>query len=529
MSRLLLAGFIVVAAIAAEPQSSIVQVPCALGGAACGEALQRAIDEAAPGTTIALDPGKVYEGPFVVPSRPEPSNGRRILITTRGWDDKGTGWNGLVTPADKPRMAILRAAPRRNTVIDIQNGPAGGNVVLLGVAFEALRPAGQGEIIRIGSPTETSAANMASRVSIRQVLIQGDRQFGQKRGIAVHGRDIDIGQVWCDEMFIAGQDAQCIATWNGGKHVRIRYSYLAAGAENLIIGGAPIASAEMEAEDWLIEDVILHKPLRWQQDGANRQVKNLLEFKQGKHITVRRVLAVNNWAAAQDGMGLLINYTTTGRCPQCGGLEDVLIEDLVMLNVEGGVSFQGYSWNSESHNSRKLQNVTLRNSYIQLSGSGRSLLISNVLDRHNIRVERSTFVNGDSAWLTGSFGRAWLDQDTPTRGGPMVGLWLIDNVFTQNGRYGITAPDGRHFGSGIGAFVSGDLQIAGNVIGDAPADHLANYNKYTAGGPANESASGDRMRASLTAGGCAEWGRGKGADCARLAPVFALVKRLPEP
>jgi hypothetical protein len=33
----------------------------------------------------------------------------------------------------------------------------------------------------------------------------------------------------------------------------------------------------------------------------------------------------------------------------------------------------------------------------------------------------------------------------------------------------------------------------------------------------------------LTAAACAEWVRGKGADCARLAPVFALMKRLPEP
>jgi hypothetical protein len=111
----------------------------------------------------------------------------------------------------------------------------------------------------------------------------------------------------------------------------------------------------------------------------------------------------------------------------------------------------------------------------------------------------------------------------------MEGVWLLDNVITSNGKYGITAPDGEHFGRGLGKFVAGDLQLAGNVIGDAPPEHLANYNKHTNGGPSNASASRDAMTERLKAEACAEWSAGKGADCSRLAPVFALLKRLPEP
>ena len=508
----------------------VVHIPCAESGAACAQALQEAIDTAPAGTTLTLDPGKVYDGTIVIKPKIGASAEKRLTITTHGWRDKGPAWDGLVTPADKPRMAVLRGSARGIAAIDIRNGgDTAGHVALFGLAFEPNPPAGQGDVIRIGTGREASAANMARRVSIRQVLIQGDRTFGQKRGIAANGQDIDIAQVWCEEIFTPGQDAQCIGAWNGGKRVTVRYAYLAAGAESLMIGGAPIASAEMVPEDWVIEDVILHKPLRWKEDGRNRQVKNLLEFKHGRNITARRVLAVNNWRAAQDGMGVLITYTTNGPCRECGNLEKVLIEDFVMLNAGGGISFQGYAWQRNSHSDGKLQDITVRNAYIQLSAPGRPIQISNVLGRHDIRIERSTFITSSPAWLTGSYGRAWSDKESWGRGGAMEGLRLVDNVITSNGKYGITAPDGEHFGSGIDVFVGSDLQIAGNVIGDAPNTHLGHYNKHTDEGAPNVRASRERMVEKLTATACEEWMPGKGADCTRLQPVFALLRRLPEP
>jgi hypothetical protein len=506
-----------------------VHVPCAESGPACGKALQEAIDRAPAGTTLTLEAGKVYDGTLVIKPKIGASAEKRLTITTRGWSDKGSGWDGLVTPADKPRLAVLRGSPRSRSGIEIRGGQGGGHVRLFGLAFEAIPPAGQGELIRIGSGRETAVDELARHISIRQVLMQGSREFGQKRGISANGADIDVAQVWCEEVFVAGQDAQCMGAWNGGKRVTLRHSYLAAGAENVIIGGAPIQAAAMQPEDWLIEDVILHKPLRWKADRRNRQVKNLLEFKHGKNITARRVLAVNSWRAAQDGLGLLINYTTNGPCPACGGLERVLVEDVVILNVGGGISFQGYSWQRNSHSAAKLRDVTIRNVYVQLSTPGRALHVANVHDRHDIRIERSTLITQGRSWLTGSFGRAWSDNDTVGPGGPMQGLRIVDNVITSNGRYGVTAPERAHYGEGLGEFATADLQISGNVIGGAPPQHLANYNEHRQQGAPNVSAAKTDMTARLPADACGEWAPGKGADCVRLRPLFELLKRLPEP
>lgn len=509
--------------------SDRLHVGCPESGAGCAAALQRAIDAAPPGTTITLDPGKTYDGTILISAKAGAAAAAPLTITTAGWTGGGSGWDGLVTPADKPRMAILRGGRGEAAAVEIANGADAGHVTLVGLAFEATPPAGRGDLIRIGSSQETDADRLARRIVIRQVLLQGSRDFGQKRGISANGRDILIEQIWCEEIFTAGQDSQCIGAWNGGQQVRVRHAYLAAASENILIGGAPVASSAMVPAGWQIEDVILHKPLRWREDGRNRQIKNLLEFKHGRDLSVARVLAVNNWKAAQDGRGLVLNYTTNGPCAGCGGLTGVRIEDLVMLNVAAGISFQGYSWQPDSGNAGRLEDVTLRHAYIQLSEPGRLLQISNVHERHDIRIERSTFLNSGTSWLTGSFGRAWRDAATRTEGGSFAGLALVDNVFVTNGEYGATAPDRAHFGSGLGDFVAADLQIAGNVFGDAPPAHLDAYNAHTGSGAPNVSVARARLAAQLPATKCGEWQAGKGADCARLAPVFALRSRLPEP
>lgn len=512
-----------------EPEPSpVVAVPC-------GESAQAGYDTAPAGGTVALEAGCTF-GPIIVRPKPGASADRRVTITTQGWQEAGPGWEGLeMLRARRTWLARLQAPSGGNVVVDVPNADdgAGGYARLVGLELLPNRPAGAGTLIRIGSGSETDPTRMARHVEIRQVYMAGDPIFGQKRGIEANGADIDIAQVDCRELFIAGQDSQCVGAWNGGQRVTVRHSYLAAGAENLIIGGAPIASAGMLPSDWLIEDVIVHKPLRWQQDGRNRQVKNLLEFKYGRNLTVRRVLAVNTWRAAQDGTGLLLNATTNGRCPQCGNLENVLAEDLVMLNTNGGISFQGFSYDSRSFSDMQLRNVTVRHAYIA-HGTGRAIQIANVRGRHDIRIERSTFVNGGQQWIVAACGYAWADDETRVPGCPMQGLAMLDNVFRRNGKYGITTGS-AHYGTGIGTVVDADLELAGNVLGDDTVDgpriatQLATFNRYIGDGAANISVPQAEIDAALSRTGCSTIAPGKGADCTRLAPVFALRQYLPEP
>jgi hypothetical protein len=313
--------------------------------------------------------------------------------------------------------------------------------------------------------------------------------------------------------------------------VTVRFNYLAAGAENLLIGGSPITVPEMNPHDWIIEDNIMHKPLRWRADGLNRQVKNLFELKNVRRATVRRNLMVNNWPAAQNGMGALITYATNGTCPACGGIEDVVFEDNVILNSFGGLAIQPYAYAADTFTTKKILRLTIRNNYVQTYGTGsiRSVQIQNVWDRHDIRLERNTFINANTTILQGGYGYVWKNDIAREPGGPMKGLWVIDNVWTQFGAYGITAPDGFHWGTGLSTFVNEDLQFSGNVIGDVPATHLTRLNTLKAAGADNVSMTSADIRAKLPVDACGEVVTGKGADCSRLYLVFALKAYLPEP
>lgn len=522
----------------APPGPPVVHVPC-------GEAIQPAYDAIVAGGTITLDPSADCTSGYPETLTLGPKDGasamNRVTITTQGWTDKGDEWAGLVTPADLPRMAVIRGTGSSGAVITVANGPGAGYVKLFGIAVRACPPTGNCDLVMVGTDTETDVANMASFVSLRQLLVLGDPVFGSRRGVRIEGRHITLTQSWCQDIFIAGQDTQCVASNRGGRFVDVGFNYLAAASENIMLGGAPIPNADLVPQDWNIHDVILHKPLRWFTEwnggvspSIRRQVKNLFELKHAKRVTAERILMVNNWPESQSGIAILLNYSTNGTCPACGGLEDVTLRDVVVLNSPGGISFQGYSYQAGSNNANKLLRATVENSYFVLTGtgSGRTVQVTNVSGRHDIEVRRSTFRNHTSTWLMGDFGWAWTFDGTAyarVPGGPVYGLRFVDNVFASNGPYGITAPAGSHYGSGFGEFALGDRQIEGNVFGGAPSSHIANYNWHAVADLANTSVPRADLLAALPIDTCGTWTANAGADCSRLAAVFALRQYLPEP
>lgn len=519
------------------PTEQTIDVPC-------GAVLQTAVTAARAAdldTTLRLEPGCTYNGTVTVV--PSPTS-RMLRISTAGWQDKGEGFAGLVTPADAANMATIVGSPGAFAAFDIQSGPVGaGHFTAYGI--EARCAHVDCNIFRIGDRVNALAANSPDEVIIKQVLVRGSPTWGTLRGIYAGGRNIVITQTWCDEIWKAGQDSQCIGVDNGGQNVSVTFNYLAAGSENLIIGGAPILGPEMHPRGWVITDNVLHKPLRWQTDGQARQVKNLLEVKYGSDILIERNLLVNTWPAAQDGTAILLHFTTGGACPQCGPLEDTVLRDVVVLGATAGISLQGYSYQSTAQTASHLERVLIEYSYIATS-SGRPLKFENVRDRHDVTVRRTTFRNASTTWFVGGYGQAWTANPLEfVSGGPILGFRYIDNVVRRNGTYGATAPSSTHYGAGLGTFITGDREVSGNVFGDGPSNmntQIANYNQHIGAGTLNVRVTQAEIDPLLPADACGEWTipdpnnptgprlpSGKGADCSRLAPVFARLAILPEP
>jgi hypothetical protein len=467
------------------------------------------------------------------------TSGRPIRLTTAGFaPNAAEGINGLVTAAQCAQMATLRQGTGNvHVALEVWNGEGAGDVLIQGIRFTSALPAGHGEMLKIGDHGETSDDNLADGVRINQSCFEGDPKIGQKRAVAALGRNIEFTQNRCTEIWIGGQDSQCVVAWNGGKSVTIRYNYMTVGSEPIMIGGSPSASAEMSPENWIIEDNVIHHPLRWMADGRNRQIKNLFELKFVRGAQIRRNLFVNNWVAAQAGMAILLHYTTNGTCRHCPGTHDVVFEDNVVLNVHGGISLQGFAYEPDYFSTERLQNVVIRNNYVVMNGNGRPLQGGNFKGRHDIHVEHNTFINNSASMVSLSCGWAWIKPDAREPGCPMQGFEMVGNVFTRYGTYGITAPDGSHFFTGLSMMVDSDLEIRDNVFGDAPASALKTVNTLGGG---NISMSRAELVAKLPTDSCVEIADDKeaaerslvhrpGAECDRLTSVFAMRKFIPEP
>jgi hypothetical protein len=517
---------------------------------ACGASLQAAYDdvilyENLPAPILAMVPSAdcaTYDlSTFVVRAKAGAGPTKRIRITTAGWIDKGTGWAGLVRPSDAPNLAAVRGTGTSGSVIHVPNGAGAGYVEFFGLSVLGC-PSGNCDLMRLSVDNETDPASRAQHIAVRQVLLLGGPQ-GSRRGIRQEARFVDISQVWIQDIFSTNNgETQAISACRGGADTTVRFSYLQAASENIILGGCTYPHADLVPADWLIEDVLIHKPLRWKAEWNNevspfvsREVKNSLELKQARRVTVRRVAMVNNWDDEQSGAALLINTTTNGSCPACVGIQDALFEDIVVLNSPAGVSEQIYSWQDGSNSTGKAQRVTIRNAYFSLYGTGtfRSWQITNAIGRVDLVHDRITLRNNNSTWLAGTYGWTWAyDGITFTKlpGGPVQGVTWTNSVITGGATYGIDAPGGTRNGSGWATFVDGDRVLTGNVFGGATTTQITNYNQSVpAGAELNASADRAAMLAALPVDACGTYLTGKGADCERLAPVFAMLAYLPEP
>lgn len=486
--------------------------------------LQAILDTAAPGSTIQLQAGQTYGS---VRIRPAALRARRLTLTTKGW-----AADRLVRPEDAPALATIQAGPGGNYGLWV----TADDVTLQGLRFSYNPPSGQGDMLRLGDSEDPVVANVPARVTVRQVLFEGNpgNAFGQKRAIAANAQDTLIDQVWCQNIWIAGQDSQCVAIASTPGRVTVRRSVLSAGSETIIIGGVPPASPAHLPADILIEDNVLWKPTAWLGASPARQVKNLFEVKFGRRITVRRNWMENHWQQAQPGWSVVLTMATNGACSFCD-MQDVVFEDNVVWNVSAGINLTGYQY-SYAPGSGQAVRFMVRNNLFYITGGGGTALGGNgrpvqmLSEPANVVFDRNTFIHTGTAIVYGTYGAKWPYQTPPLTSnvpaGPVQGFVWTNNVH-RHANYGILTPEGS---SGVNAltYFPGAV-VGGNVFGGASSTAMARYNALD--GDLNFNPSLVDFEASFrnfaALDFCIVAGPfvGKGADCARLP--FALRPLVP--
>lgn len=424
------------------PISQTITVPA-------GGDLDAVLQAAVAPSVIELAPGAVYIGNFVLRSgvtlqtaiaENQPSPGIRI------GKDANVAW--LQSPNSAPALRVAA-------------GSHDMRVERIG-----MRSAFYFDIATCGEGQQDKLSDVPTNIVYDRVLILGDPVNGQKRGLALNCADATVTDSYIAGIAAEGQDAQALGAWSSPGPLTITNNYLEASGENFMLGGSDPLIPNLVTADVLFELNYVSKPLDWRT--KNYSVKNLLELKNAKRVTIRGNVFENNWGPHQSGNAIMLTGANQdGLCTWCANT-DILIENNIVRHVGGGVSITGHDWRLPSGQTK---NVTLRNNLIEDCdgeawgpGHGIGVTLSNgplpgfVMERNTIKC------------ATG-----FLSPDNPG----WDGLVVTGNAFAH-GAYGLTGWVGR--GNDLIAAFLPNFTFTGNAIIGAPyygdASHYPSGNLF---------------------------------------------------
>jgi hypothetical protein len=314
--------------------------------------------------------------------------------------------------------------------------------------------------------TQNSVAQVPTGITLTRVVVPTHRG---KRAFEVNAVATLVDCEAHDVYATTVVDSQGIAIMNTPGPVSVLGGTFEAGSENIIVGGDSIKIPGNTPSDLLFDGVTLRKPLSWQTDGVNRNVKNLFELKAGRRVILRNSVLDGCWVASQTGYAFVFTPKNANL------IEDVLVEDCTVRNVAAFVQLMGLDYNSVTPQATR----------------------SIVFRRVNFTVSRAQFGNNGSslgvlATMTGGMRDVTFDTCVGTFDGTRIvtsdsnatygqhGPLTIINCQMPTGQYGLMA-DGANYGDPLptgSAYTGQELligAIAGNTFSGAPTRFKANF------------------------------------------------------
>jgi len=432
-----------------------------------GGDLHAALNTAKPGDTIALAAGETYVGNFTLPRKEDvslPSRDAADFITIRT--------AGIDVVPEGTRLSIETAAPLAklrspNSQPVIQTAPGAHHWRLMLLELQSTTTgSGNDEILALGSATsaQTSLPQVPHDIVIDRMYIHGDSAVGTKRCVALNSAATVVTNSYISDCKRIGQEAQAIAGFNGPGPFTISNNYLEGAGENVMFGGVDPPIPDLVPSDIRIVGNLISKPPSWRNEKWT--VKNLLELKNARRVTIERNVIEYNWVQAQSGFAVLFTVRNQdGKCPWCQ-VEQVVFENNVLQHSAGGISILGFD---DNHPSRQTRAITIRNNVVadidrKWGGSGYAFMLTG--GPRDITIDHNTVVQERA------FGVVLVD-------GPQVLGFTFTNNIARHNDYGIIGTDHGPGNDTISAFFPGST-IAANVVADAEPTRYprGNGNRY---------------------------------------------------
>lgn len=443
------------------PQTSQTRTICSSGCDYTNDQLQLAINQAEPGTTLLLESGATYVGPF---NLPEKSGDGWILIRTNLPDDQLPPVNTRIDPSYAPILARLEAKPGLSAITTSSRAHH--------YAFFGLEIASQGfswNVIDIGKG-EKIRDDLPYDLLFDRIYLHGHPTLGSRRGMAMNGRRIAVVNSWISDFKEQGADSQALCAWNGTTY-KIVNNRLEGAGENIMFGGA-----KTQVPDLLIADIEFRnnhviKPLAWKVGhpdyaGTHWTIKNLFELKHAARVWVEGNVFEQNWADAQTGFGILLTpRTEQGSCPWIT-VSDVTFAHNILRHTGSGFNIAARDNNFPTIPTAR---VWIHDNLIEdvdgtiWGGDGRSLqVLSGVAD---LTVDHNTWINPKGNSFVNADGPSFPNQD-----------FRYTNNITSHGKYGVHGSGKGVGNSSLVAYFPGAI-VEKNVIADGVSTtaNPANY------------------------------------------------------
>lgn len=275
-----------------------------------GDDLQLAHDSAKPGDTLLVDPGD-YKGVVI---------NKSIAIVpnaTLPFERVSKDQDGMIVLSSRDGFTEPLLVP-------------GNAVVLVGIECNPV------------VPDRTIVTLSGDRIMLDRVLIRGNLNSGQRRGIAANCSNLKMTKCHVSDIF-HHEDAQAIMIWNGAGPFDIDDCYLSASGETILTGGA---DSTKQPSHLSLTNSYLTKNVSWH--GPSAVVKNTLELKDMISAKISNNIIENSWSDGQVGYLVVLTPRNQDGSELDAAVQHIEISDNEIRNGGAGVQLLGQDNRNQS-------------------------------------------------------------------------------------------------------------------------------------------------------------------------------------
>lgn len=408
-----------------------------------GTSFQAALDVALPGDIIELQAGATFMGNFVLPNQ---EGAEPIIIRGSAYSSLP---NGRVTAAD---AALMPKIVTPNLLPAIRGDFGAHGYYFDGIEITSVAPH-TSNLVLLGYEGRYPEAisEFVTDITINRSYIHGTGAGQITHAISISGGDITLSNSEVSNIKRRGYDSQAFLAINGLSGYTITNNFLEASGENIMFGGlgTDIPDA-FNPRNILIRGNSISKPNSWNHRHADYagdewSIKNLIEFKAGKHIVVEENILDNVWAHSQSGSAFMLT-------PREASVDDLVIRNNVIRNANTLITM--------SPADHELSNVVFENNLAHdIRRSMFVLIAPEGKQTQNVTIRNNTVTFGQDALLDGRGQSNLLFGDVDMS---VTNLVYEDNVLS-GGLYGIHGSGSQNGLHSVLDFADG-FSVRGNHI-----------------------------------------------------------------